>query len=199
MALKWWEKTVEYLFIKQCVGKRMLLAPLDGREEAAGDTLLGAENGWVLIEFKKDAGSIASEKEKFTSYKAAEKELVASDSHHFLVYGALRSDEGSHRLAIHARTYFSNQSVSQIGDLLARGIAHHDFMEYLEKFLQHKKSVGGATGGGVGVDSYSLVAGVNAEGNVAQCMSIAEFIETFMPAQSLSQTSTPSWDDSLRP
>lgn len=192
MALKWWEKTVEYFFIRRCIGHRMLLAPLDGAEEAAGDALLGAERGWVLIEFKKDAQSISSERKKFRNFEEAKEELCGSDSHHIVVYGSLRG-EGADTFAVGGRTYFSSESVASIDDLLARGANHADFLHYLAKLLEHKKAAEGVSGGGVSLESYSLVAGINADGSVSQCMSVAEFVDRFMPSQAPSLSSAPDY------
>ena len=47
----WWEKTVEYLFVRQA--KFLKIAPLDGNHEKAGDAILRNKNGkYYLVEFK---------------------------------------------------------------------------------------------------------------------------------------------------
>ncbi len=62
--MKWWEKTVEYFFILNCRANHMRIAPLDGKEERAGDVLFSSDNNWVLIEFKRDMECLKSEEKK---------------------------------------------------------------------------------------------------------------------------------------
>ena len=78
--MKWWEKTVEYFFILNCVGNYMRVAPLDGKEERAGDAIFSKSNNWVLIEFKKDKSSLVSEKGKFNDYSAAKQNFQVERS-----------------------------------------------------------------------------------------------------------------------
>jgi len=79
---KWWEKTVEYLFVIQYLSKVYpdnfsKITPLDGEHEQAGDVVLcGDNNKYYLIEFKKGDNSQYDEFIKFLNIKSNEfKEL----------------------------------------------------------------------------------------------------------------------------
>lgn len=61
-----WEKTVEWTYVRKHLKCEDFAAPLDGYEEKAGDVAIGFENlNWCLIEFKKDRGALKSEREKY--------------------------------------------------------------------------------------------------------------------------------------
>jgi len=172
--MKWWEKTVEYKFIALCLEKNLLkLAPLDGNEERAGDTIISQDNNWVLIEFKKDEDSIKSEEKKFDNYLQAKIALLLEDHHHFLIYGFQENS----MLKLEAKTYFSGNHQNKISVMLNSGKPLKEFKEYLKKFLTFKKTVKGSdgSGGGLNIEDYSLVASVNSEGSIIECKSLTEF------------------------
>ena len=177
--MKWWEKTVEYKFIGICLSQKVLkLAPLDGNEERAGDTILATNNKWVLIEFKKDEDSINSEKKKFRDYNNALLALIDRDQHHFIVFGHGEETEEGLVLKIKARTYFSEISSNAIKDMLEKGEDLDNFKAYLQEFISYKKSTEGTVGSGgdgLNVEDYSLVAAVNNEGEIIECQSLSEF------------------------
>lgn len=84
---KWWEKTVEYLFVIQYLSKVYpnnfsKIAPLDGDHEQAGDVILcNPNNRYYLIEFKKGASSQYDEFVKFLDVKSDEfKQLKAKNT-----------------------------------------------------------------------------------------------------------------------
>jgi len=170
MALKWWEKTVEYQFVLMVAqAKKLYLAPLDGNEERAGDAIFSLDHRWLLLEFKRDFDALSSEKDKFDDYAGAEKILSSQDGHHHLVYGSERES----KLAINARTYFSGQSSGS--DMLKSGIDFQDFKKYVEIYTKYKRGPQGGSGGGLEMSDFALVAGVNTDGNIAQCLSLLEF------------------------
>jgi len=167
--MKWWEKTVEYYFIRKFVPEDMILSPLDGVHEKAGDALLSNSEKWVILEFKKDFQSLASERKKYKNYKAALLDLMDQDSHHFLVYGEFICG----RFDLVIKTYFSNKSVSNIDKIVGSGKLESEFISYLERLVKHKSKGSGASAGSVG--SYSFVAGINKENKITSCMSLHEF------------------------
>ncbi len=167
--MKWWEKTVEYYFIRKFIPDEMILSPLDGKEEKAGDTFLSNNEKWVILEFKKDFESLASEKKKYKNYEAAADELSPEDNHHFLIYGQIL--DGSFGLG--GKTYFSNRPVSTISEIFDAGKNKEKFISYLEKLIKHKTKVGESAGGSVG--SYSFVAGISKDKKITSCMNLYEF------------------------
>ena len=73
---EYWEKTVEWHFVRHHLPSSAVAAPLDGDKEAASDALLsfGDPTKWLLIEFKRDLDSISKEADK---YPALGKEIVS--------------------------------------------------------------------------------------------------------------------------
>lgn len=174
MNLQWWEKTVEYQFVLLVAqARKLFLAPLDGAQERAGDAVLSADNRWVLIEFKKNATSISTEKEKFVSYREAHAVLSSSDAHHHIIYGQ-ESKESIQRLQLCSQTYFSGIRCDLDG-ILSSGINYDTFKMYVERYTKFKKGPKGGSGGGVTMDDLTLVAGVNTDNNIVECLSLTEF------------------------
>ena len=171
--MKWWEKTVEYYFVLKHVDIGMLVSPLDGKEEKLGDTIISTDNRWVLIEFKRDEGSLSSEKDKFDDYVQAQKQLCDKDKHHYFIYG-----EFDGKFCLNCRTYFSEKMQDSVESALTTGIDKESFAQYIEKFTALKKTPDdGGGGGGLSLSDYSLVACVNDDGKIVQCMSISDFQE----------------------
>ena len=166
--MKWWEKTVEYKFIKEYINLDSFIAPLDGKEEKAGDAIFGKNEKFILIEFKKDENSIKDEQKKFFNFDLAKQELEDKDSHHILIYGEIDNKD----LILNARTYFSNNSI-ELSKNFTNGKILEDFKNYLNDFLKLKK--GSKTESGSG--SYGFVAGVTQEGNITKCLTLQEFNE----------------------
>lgn len=109
--MKWWEKTIEYKFVIDMANKgKFVVAPLDGDEERAGDAIISAEYGWLLIEFKKDKKAIDDEKAKFNCYWAAEEELKGKDQHHLIIYGE-SNGKLPDSLKLVVKTYFGGVEI----------------------------------------------------------------------------------------
>ena len=105
--MKWWEKTVEYKFIKEYIDLDSFIAPLDGNEEKAGDAIFGENENFILIEFKKDKDSIQDEQKKFLDFTSAKNTLSKKDEHHILIYGEINNQD----LILKAKTYFSGNDI----------------------------------------------------------------------------------------
>lgn len=61
-----WEKTVEWEYVRNYLAKADFGAPLAGTEEALGDAAIGfATAKWCLIEFKRVQASVLAEKDKY--------------------------------------------------------------------------------------------------------------------------------------
>ena len=161
MALKWWEKTNEYTFILLCGREKLLkLAPLDGNEEKAGDTLISNNNKWIIIEFKKDQYSINTEIDKFINFDKAKKDLDNT------------------RLKLKCVAYFTGREQPNINEMLSKGKDKSEFKTYLAKLISYKKSNKGTASSGNGnldVENYALVAAVDTDGNIVECQSLSEF------------------------
>ena len=174
MSIKWWEKTVEYFYIMSLAQQNLIyVAPLDGQEESAGDTIASINNKWILIEFKKDYESIKDEIRKFISVKDAESHLAGKDNHHFLVYGFSENN----KFTIRAQTYFGAQEADYF-KLHLSGICHKEFLEYIHELISYKKTNKDKDNGGNGklfINNYSIIAGIN-NNKIIKCMTVNEFI-----------------------
>ena len=177
MGLKWWEKTVEYKFVMLIAKEeKLFLAPLDDKQERAGDAIFSSDNKWLLIEFKKNSESIKTEKDKFNDYDAASTNLSSQDQHHHIVYGS----EIEKHLKLNYQTYFSDIHKENLSAMLASGIEFSTFKTYIKNFTAFKKLPAGASGsGGLNTDDFAMVAGVNNENNIVECMSLTEFKQEY--------------------
>lgn len=179
----WWEKTVEYYFVKKCLDNDELIAPLDGKHEQAGDAILAAKLKWVLIEFKKDVDCLESEEKKFRDYQLAFKELSSHDKHHCLIYGVFGTTKESPNTEvfdIKFCTYFSRSGLTDYQDLLGNGTDIDTFACYLEALTKHKKQPSGdGSSGGMNMADYAQVLGINARKKVVTCLSQAEFAKAW--------------------
>ena len=171
--MKWWEKTVEYLFVATYFDDGVILAPLDGNEERLADTIFSKDNKWVAIEFKRNEECIDEEKDKFIDYEEARKEFSEEDAHHLLIYGNFEE-----KLTLKCKTYFSNK-LTEIKEALSSGLESIPFKEYIERFLEFKKPPKDGGGGGLSFEEYKLVACVINDGRLLSCMSISEFLYMF--------------------
>jgi hypothetical protein len=171
MTLKWWEKTVEYKFVMLVASvDKLFLSPLDGSEERAGDAVFSSKNRWLLIEFKRDKSSVADEKKKFNRYEDARSALSSDDNHHHIVFGSL---DDAKNLKLLSQTYFSGKGRT-LKEMLESGIPLAKFSSYMKAFTAFKKG-SETSGGGINMNDLALVAGVGADNNIVECMSLAEF------------------------
>ena len=171
--MKWWEKTVEYLFVVKYFDEGVMLAPLDGNEERLADTIFSKDNKWVVIEFKRNEKCIDEEKDKFIYYEKARDALSEKNAHHLLIYGKFED-----KLVLECKTYFSNELIN-VSDALNFGLEIGPFKEYIERFLKFKKPPKDGGGGGLSLEDYELVACVTNDGMLLSCMSISEFLYMF--------------------
>ena len=172
MKIKWWEKTIEYKFVQEFIDINSFIAPLDGKEEKAGDAIFGKDDKYILIEFKKDETSIKDEKGKFddNKFEEAKKSLENIDNHHILIYGR----EDNHNLLLEAKTYFSSKILSLSKDKFINGENFEDFKKYLIKFIAFKKSKK-RDKTETGSSGYGLVAGVTSDGHITKCLTLEDF------------------------
>ena len=177
MGYFWWEKTVEYAFVQNYVEIKMAVAPLGGVQEKGGDAILKKDDCWLLIEFKKDHGSLSSEEDKFEpgKYSEAKEALKDSGNHHFLVYGTV--DDGE--LDLKGQLYFGTKEI-EIKDLLKQGTDEETFLSYYHDFIAYKKSKEGSSGGGI-----TCVVGVNSSGKATKVMSAHEYEKTLVLTKKL--------------
>ncbi|WP_040391587.1 hypothetical protein [Cellvibrio sp. BR] len=173
--MKWWEKTVEYLFVIQsALTGKLNLSPLDGTHELAGDLIASENSKFILIEFKCDYSSISTEKDKFEdgTYETAKLKLERCDDHHFIVYGK-ESNELPGQLILFVQTYFSGNEVS-LKNIYSSGKEIDSFHIYLKEYLRFKKIPATASGGGRSL-SFAMVAAVDSETGQASSISLDEY------------------------
>lgn len=164
-------KTVEYYFVLKHVDPNVLVSPLDGKEERLGDTIISANNKWVLIEFKRDESCLSSEIEKFYDYDKALRQLSNKDDHHYLIYGEINGN-----FRPNCKTCFSAKNRDSIESALKTGIDKSVFSEYVKEFTSLKAPTDDSGGGGgLALADYSLVVCVNDDGNIIECMSISDY------------------------
>jgi len=110
---EFWEKTVEWVFVRKYFSPALLAAPMSGNAELAGDAVLNflSKGRLCLIEFKRRELDFKSERDKYPIYGAAKwKELTVKqqqayedafhalvetygkrgDTPHLFVYGVLK-------------------------------------------------------------------------------------------------------------
>jgi len=189
MTYKWWEKTVEYRFVLTAAEHgQMFAVPLDGEEEKAGDTIFSLASKWLLIEFKRDAACLRTERAKFSDYEKASAALAPRDGHHFLVYGS-PGERGS-RLPFELSyvTFFSRRPRAAFAEVMASGTDSLSFARYIHELVMLKKSTKageGGKGGALEIDSFRhlLVAGVNSDNQLVTCVSLGEFVLSLSKAR----------------
>ena len=176
MSIIWWEKTVEYYFVKKYVQLESFIAPLDGYKERAGDTILGKEDRWILIEFKRKESCIKDECRKFPSFNQAKHSLMNASDHHLIIYG----EESGKDIKLACQGYFTEEPIL-IDDALSRGTDIDSFFDYVRGFVSFKNNSEESSSG------YGLVAGISKDGNVTKCMRLDEFGHTFKLEKHLQQ------------
>lgn len=174
----WWEKTVEYAFVKKHVAIEDLIIPLAGKHEAVGDAILGKVDKWLLIEFKRSENELNSEIEKFGGvHKFCDAKMKLSTlggtEHHFLVYGQLV--EETLKLDLIVKRYFERTEID-IHEALQLGVDFEAFDLYMKSLLELKNvCLSDEDGSDSGSSQYSRVVGVNKLGTVTECMSVDDY------------------------
>lgn len=162
----WWEKTVEYLFVRTILPEVALAMPLAGQVEALlGDLLDGNIAAFRLIEFKRDSSTLQSELVKYKPDEAARRQYFADylrlkspgllempgASGHWLVYAELDPATGAD-LRLLARRYGAMRTdpgflVKQDADLPRVPAA--DLWNYMARLvlLRSKAGMLGSSGG----------------------------------------------------
>lgn len=159
----WWEKTVEYAFITRYFFNAA--TPLSGVQERAGDAFFQEGTKFLLVEFKRDASTLASELEKYTNYQKAKIELSGKDGHHLLIYGGeVTVTPTDVILELAALTYFGREPLMEI-DMRAIGVEKKEFDAYVERLVEFKKQ-DARSGGGDFMASMNTVVGVSPDKKV---------------------------------
>ena len=159
----WWEKTVEYSYIRDFLGPYEIIFPLDGDLEKLSDAMVGDNLRWIVIEFKSGQAWEKQEVVKFDKHKRGRYEEAKSDllpkygvkkgkkegepeeylgiEHHFIVYGEV-NDIGD--LYLKAERYFSepNTIVFSPRVLLNKGLSESKFYEYIVDMYNWKSPPG---------------------------------------------------------
>lgn len=205
---KWWEKTVEYAYVKQYLGEYEFISPFDGEHETLSDCAIANGLQWSIIEFKANSKWESAEKIKFNKHRLSTyiqaKVALMRDygnpdngiAHHFIVYGQPDLDR---TLILKAERYFSteNQYVFEPNNLINKGIELSSFAQYVHEFNQWKNggNGGGFSGGssthppqnpngGLSLSNYGVVVGVCLKDNIAVIMSIEDFVKETTPVNS---------------
>ena len=188
-ALHWFEKTIEYAFVLQYGQELANAIPLDGDHEKAGDTIFRANAArWVLIEFKRDQGTLKSEEKKFTNYADARNELEdEGEDKHFFVYGKLSNNQ---HLELMAAAFWSRNPVDPIKDLLVKKGSSdpHQFARYVKRVIELKQSRSNA--GGSDSPNFSVIAAVSEHGEIKALASVSE---CFPPKPKPKPTNAPTF------
>ena len=153
---KWWEKTVEYSFVRTIMNDNSIACPLAGKAEKwAGDLVESIENKFRLIEFKKDAGSIKDEDKKYgdgrTNYLVKFTDEIKNSNgaqSHWLVFGEFNT-----KLELKYRNYFANdgaESLSGTNDLCTSNLS--DFKMYIDCLMELRGNSEGSFSGLVMAD-----------------------------------------------
>ncbi len=155
----WFEKTVEYKFIADCLDKGIIksIAPLSGFREQVGDTITVLRDAYknfkfYIIEFKKDLGEAGfklevNEKftEKLAGYNTAkdcfsdEEGRPSIKGHYFI--GAQYKDN---KFQLVVRDYFApSRAARETLDVALSskaGMTQEEFALYVSRFTSHKKT-----------------------------------------------------------
>lgn len=163
----WWEKTVEYAFVRSCLLDGNMITPFDGNHEVMGDAIMSHNNKMILIEFKRDLSLWRTEKIKFKDYKEAKSELEGDDSHHFIVAGARQGDGA----ILVAQSYFSSRPVS-LRNMLEAAVDKETMARYVLKLIKHKLNSEASGKKSILVPSNACLYGVNERGVITTTLTL---------------------------
>ena len=164
----WWEKTVEYYFVKQCL-LGIDIAPFDGDVEKLGDALTHNNGKFLLIEFKRAFENLSLEKNKYKDWEESAKAIKTYNStwldggFHIFIFGS----EDNYKFELKAHKYWMLQDRlgGSIKDFKSdvdsfkkynqeHGICKKEFDEYANFLFKQK----GGTGGLVNLENSALIA-----------------------------------------
>jgi hypothetical protein len=186
--LWWWEKTVEYAFVRHVMGDNAA-SPMSGKPEKwLGDLVEKVEDKFRLIEFKRTSDA-SSENKKYggKNYIETCSDLPNKDTAaHWLVFGA----ENEAKFQLKYRRYLENpdkdKSLTNSGDMSTMEFAA--FIEYIAALMLKREWKEGEASGGL------VMAGVG--DNQMTVLDLSEFIH-FIPA--LEAKLAPALDGALTP
>lgn len=168
----WWEKTVEYAFVK-----RMNFdfgSPFDGNHETVGDAAFANIEKFILVEFKKDLKSIDDERKKFINFDQIQNsDNLQNFPGHQLIFGLLH--KGQFKLA-HCRYFSREPDCIKSDDFIdTNGVSLEKFKKYCKWFIEQKKSGSGSgSASGYSLEThYENVIGIS-DGK-AKVMTFGEF------------------------
>ncbi len=167
--MKWWEKTVEYAYVrKTCIP----VVPLAGTQETAiSDAIAGWKGFGFIIEFKKDMSAFKREEDKYENMAAArryflEEQRGPKNLPHVFVFG----QETNGYLGLWACDYWhEGPAPFQLGDahldltLLKRyGMETENLLAYITELADFRTTAEGTSGGSVllydeGSECFGLV------------------------------------------
>ncbi|WP_301098384.1 hypothetical protein [Otariodibacter sp.] len=186
--IKWWEKTVEYKFVRNCTSSSMFL-PLDGDPEKMGDTIFSEKNKFLLIEFKRIASDFKDEIKKYSNMDKIKQELNSnypSTDYHIFIYG----ENNNNQLDIAIVPYWDgldgNYSKKEIlsdknkfnNYVQNYGTKYSNFDKYVRSIYANKKSSsseGDNSSGSFGLENISnCIVIVENEGKIS-AISLGEY------------------------
>lgn len=176
----WWEKTVEYAFVRRVEFLRV--SPLDGEHEQAGDAIFGnKKDKFYLIEFKRDDSGQDAEKKKFKDKKEGYKELTAK--YHFVVYGGLDDNEELELFSMQYLDYLQQECESVIPCWLfdeifnREAVEQDEFLEYVHKIISLKKGddIDAIGKSGSSSSAFANVLAINDKG---ECCSLLDIVNS---------------------
>ncbi|MGH1601247.1 hypothetical protein [Campylobacter majalis] len=161
MKMIWWEKTVEYYFVRNYLSDADI-APFDGDVEKLGDALVNNNAKSVLIEFKRNYSDLKTDRQKYKSYENAlenmENEGFVDNNFHIFIFGKL--DENG-KFALSGRKYWLESTDSfdlpcDFNDYVSKNGADIDqFNKYIKILFRLKGGENGSLGG------YAIMAKTN--------------------------------------
>lgn len=154
----WWEKTVEYKFIQDCLEKNIIesIAPLDGFQEQAGDVITAIRDAYknfkfYIIEFKRNLGIDGFNREvnkkfkgELAGYKAARECFTDIENKpkfggHYFIGATYEND----KFQLVVRNYFAYDitETTTLEEALNSnaGMTDEQFSQYVGRFASHKK------------------------------------------------------------
>lgn len=162
-SLLWWEKTIEYMFVRDVLPESSLAVPLAGPVEAAlGDMVFADSTQCRLIEFKAHQDGIQREKRKFPKLRAEEFDgmafqLALLNNHDELVFHAgarahwfVFGEQAGSALVLRAQKY-SEEGVCQVlrkGVLPLEGVSPSVMADYMLHLAAARRRDEAVSGGG---------------------------------------------------